>query len=150
MEQPETIMLNIVVADVDCTTSQALQMSRHADPEQRRTILCVTKIDKVTGDGILEARISAIRQALGTGIPVFAVRNRTQQENDDGLALTQARELEDAYFAKLPSLAEEMKGVGALFKKLVQLQLETIQHFTQYHKARQRLLVYCGKPFVKS
>ena len=40
---PESVILNVVSAMVDFSTSASLQLSQELDPEGRRTLLCVTK-----------------------------------------------------------------------------------------------------------
>ena len=43
---PETVILNVVSAMNDFSTSASLQLSQELDPEGQRTLLCVTKIDQ--------------------------------------------------------------------------------------------------------
>lgn len=59
MEPRETVILNVVSAMVDFTTSKSLQMSRKLDPEGGRTLLCVTTVDQHRDPGLLEKVLSA-------------------------------------------------------------------------------------------
>ena len=52
LTQQETIILNVVSAMVDFSTSASLQLSQELDPAGRRTLLCVTKIDQHRESGL--------------------------------------------------------------------------------------------------
>ena len=59
---PETVILNVVSAMNDFSTSASLQLSQELDPEGQRTLLCVTKIDQHHEVGLW--RRSALTLAL--------------------------------------------------------------------------------------
>lgn len=46
MKPEETIILNVISAMVDFSTSKALQMSRELDAACDRSLLCITKVDQ--------------------------------------------------------------------------------------------------------
>jgi hypothetical protein len=54
MEPEETIILNVISAMVDFSTSKALQMSRELDAACRRSLLCITKVDQHQEAGLGE------------------------------------------------------------------------------------------------
>ena len=68
MTPEETVLLNIVSATVDFTTSESLQLSRELDPDGARTVLIVTKIDRAEPglqDNVLDAEVSQLGGAGG-------------------------------------------------------------------------------------
>ena len=141
MTPPEAVLLNVVSAMVDVSTSKSLQMSRELDTAGTRTLLCFTKVDQHAEPGLH----TKIRNASTIfKCPVFCVRNRSQAENDEALSLDEARELERTFFAghdELGELPEDEVGVAALSHKLVALQSERIREtlFNTRPKIKQRV-----------
>ena len=132
MAPEESILLNVVSAMVDFSTSASLQLSRDLDPSGERTMLCVTKIDQHHEAGIGTKLGDAIVRLKLRPQHIFAVRNRSQAENDDALPLIEARAIERTALeanAELNDGAREQSyglGVAALSKMLVQVQFERI------------------------
>jgi hypothetical protein len=128
MSPKESILLNIVSCMVDFSTSASLQLSNELDVERRRTILCITKVDQHSEQGLhvkIQKSINAMRL---NPQHVFAVRNRTQIENELELPLHEVRRLEEMELLKLSegSVPEYQLGVKALSKYLVKTQCEEI------------------------
>ena len=129
----ESVILNVVSAMVDFSTSASLQLSQELDPTSRRTLLCVTKIDQHQEEGLAKKLSSAASQLKLRSDRVFAVRNRKQQENEQRVTLAEARRTEANFFAT----HEEMRrgaqqcgyglGISELSERLVSIQLERIQ-----------------------
>ena len=125
----ETIVLNVVSAMVDMSTSKALQLSRELDPSSQRTLLCITKVDQHTEPGLPDKIVAASRQL---GLPmeqIFCVRNRSQQENEHAVPLAQIRATETEFFSsrsEFAGLPPGVKGTGPLSKHLVKLQIDRI------------------------
>eukprot|EP00928_Gymnodinium_smaydae_P001874 TRINITY_DN10670_c1_g1_i1.p1 TRINITY_DN10670_c1_g1~~TRINITY_DN10670_c1_g1_i1.p1 ORF type:complete len:411 (-),score=72.98 TRINITY_DN10670_c1_g1_i1:56-1288(-) len=130
MTPEESILLNVVSAMVDFSTSKSLKLSRDLDSLGRRTILCVTKIDQHTDPGLVDKIGKAAEQLHLPPEHVFCVRNRSQPENDEEVDLAEARKREEEYFRshrefeKLPTTS---LSVSALSRKLVALQYDKIQ-----------------------
>ena len=76
VKDPRTIILCVVPANADITTSDALQMAREIDSKGIRTIGVFTKID------IMDKGTSARRMLLGQEVPLrlgyVGVKNRSQ------------------------------------------------------------------------
>jgi hypothetical protein len=130
MKPEESILLNVVSAMVDFTTSKSLSMSQSMDPTAQRSLLCITKIDQLREGGLARS-INAVTEGLS--IPsehIFCVRNRSQSENDACIALDEIRRKEREYFMSSEELREKVgahnKGIGELSKRLVVLQFERI------------------------
>ena len=128
MEPKESIILNVVSAMVDFSTSASLQLSRELDAEGRRTLLCVTKIDQHREKGLAEKILQAAHAMKLNCDNVFAVRNRSQEENDASLLLSEARVLEQAYLNGATDLMDngELHGIGLgvedMSRRLVEIQ----------------------------
>ena len=131
-EPPESIILNVASAMVDFSTSASLQLSQELDPEGRRTMLCVTKIDQHKESGLAKKLRVAIETMKLRAGHVFAVRNRKQEENDRSIALAKARKLEKECIDGNEELTEGAAlhsfglGVGTLSAQLVKIQMQRI------------------------
>ena len=132
-EPDESVILNVVSAMVDFSTSASLQLSQELDPNCRRTLLCVTKIDQHQEDGLAKKLGNAASQLKLRRDRVFAVRNRKQQENERQMPLAEARRAEAEFFATHDEMSRGSqqfgygRGVAELSERLVSIQLERIQ-----------------------
>ena len=76
VSDPRTIILVVVPANADMTTSDGLQMAREVDPKGLRSIGAITKID------IMDSGTSAKRMIMNQEVPLrlgyFGVKNRAQ------------------------------------------------------------------------
>ena len=74
-EVVRTIILCVIPANADITTSDALQMAREIDPKGIRTLGVITKVD------IMDAGTNARSMILGNEVPLrlgyVAVKNRS-------------------------------------------------------------------------
>jgi dynamin 1-like protein len=72
---PRTIILCVIPANADISTSDGLQMGRELDPKGLRTIGVITKID------IMDKGTNAKRMLLGQDVPLrlgyVGVKNRS-------------------------------------------------------------------------
>jgi len=71
---PRTIILCVIPANADMTTSDGLQMARDLDPKGLRTIGVITKVD------IMDRGVNAKRMLTGQDVPLrlgyVGVKNR--------------------------------------------------------------------------
>lgn len=128
MTPKESILLNVVSAMVDFTTSASLQLSRELDPMGYRTMVCVTKIDQHREKGLHEKVTGAISKMKLRSDSVFCVRNRSQKENDDKITLGASRTKEMVVLKELTEgrAVGYRLGVKALSKTLVERQCADI------------------------
>ncbi len=95
-----TIILCVVPANADITTSDALQMSREIDPKGIRTLGVITKVD------IMDAGTNARNMILGNEVPLrlgyVAVKNRSQQDIIDSKSVKVALKEENEWFENHP------------------------------------------------
>jgi interferon-induced GTP-binding protein Mx1 len=124
MAPEQSILLNVVSAMVDFSTSASLQLSRELDPTGDRTMICVTKVDQHKEDGLSDKIHSAIDMMKLDPEHVFAVRNRSQKEKYDQVPLKEVRDLEKRILGKISQDCDVGYGlgVGSLSKQLVKIQ----------------------------
>ena len=100
VSDPRTIILCVIPANADMTTSEALQMSRQLDPKGVRTVGVITKID------IMDKGTNAKRMLLGQDVPLrlgyVGVKNRSQQDIMDKISVVKALDAEKLYFSQHP------------------------------------------------
>jgi len=76
ISNPNAIILALTPANVDFTTSEALMLARQVDPDGRRTLAVVTKLD------LMDEGTDAVEVLCGRVIPVklgiIGVINRSQ------------------------------------------------------------------------
>jgi len=96
-KDPRTIILCVIPANQDMSTSDGLQMARELDPNGERTIGVITKID------IMDKGTNAKKGLLGQEIPLklgfVGVKGRSQQDIMDKMRVKRALELEKQFFA---------------------------------------------------
>ena len=132
-EPQESVILNVVSAMVDYSTSASLQLSQELDPTGARTLLCVTKIDQHQEEGLVKKLSNAATHLRLRSGRVFAVRNRKQEENDKNISLPDARRHENEFFESRDEMRRGASqfgyglGVGDLSARLVEIQLERIR-----------------------
>ena len=130
MENPRSVMLAVVPANVDIATQEILQLAKDYDPEQIRTLGVLTKPDIV--DTGAEAPIVDLIKGMGKGHQLslgwFMVRNPGQKQLEDPLFDRNAGEKE-FFQSKAPwsSLEKDKVGVEALRLRLREVLAERIR-----------------------
>jgi interferon-induced GTP-binding protein Mx1 len=116
MSPKKYILLNVVSSIIDFSTSASLQLSHELDVERKRTMLCITKVDQHSEQGLQDKIQKSIHAMKSNPRHVLAVRNRTQQENKAELPLHLVRRLEETALEKLlaGNVPEYQLGVKAL------------------------------------
>lgn len=124
-----TIILCVLPANADMTTSDGLQMARQCDPKGVRTIGVVTKVD------IMDKGTNAKRMIEGKDVQLrlgfIAIKNRSQQDIIDRIPVRKALEQEALYFSTHPiysTMNQNVLGAGNLIKKLGKILFTHIKH----------------------
>uniref|UniRef100_A0AAG5D9L1 dynamin GTPase n=1 Tax=Anopheles atroparvus TaxID=41427 RepID=A0AAG5D9L1_ANOAO len=125
IENPNSIILAVTAANTDMATSEALKMAKDVDPDGRRTLAVLTKLD------LMDAGTDAIDILCGRVIPVklgiIGVVNRSQQDINDKKAIEDQLRDEAAYLQrKYPTLATR-NGTPYLAKTLNRLLMHHIR-----------------------
>lgn len=100
IEKPNTIILAITAANTDLATSDALQMARLVDPECKRTIGVLTKLD------LMDKGTDALDMLMGRIVPLklgfVGVINRSQKDINDNKAIKESLNKEKEFFNSHP------------------------------------------------
>lgn len=125
IENPNCIILAVTAANTDIATSEALKFAKEIDPDGRRTLAVLTKLD------LMDAGTDAIDILCGRVIPVklgiIGVVNRSQQDIIDNKGIEDQLKDEAAYLQrKYPTLATR-NGTPYLAKTLNRLLMHHIR-----------------------
>nr|XP_029711548.1 dynamin-1-like protein [Aedes albopictus] len=125
IENPNSIILAVTAANTDMATSESLKMAKDVDPDGRRTLAVLTKLD------LMDAGTDAIDILCGRVIPVklgiIGVVNRSQQDINDKKMIEEQLRDEAAYLQrKYPTLATR-NGTPYLAKTLNRLLMHHIR-----------------------
>ncbi|MFT7816962.1 dynamin-1-like protein isoform X2 [Arapaima gigas] len=104
ISNPNCIILAVTAANTDMATSEALKVAREVDPDGRRTLAVVTKLD------LMDAGTDAMDVLMGRVIPVklglIGVVNRSQLDINNKKSVADSIRDEYAFLQKkYPSLA---------------------------------------------
>lgn len=136
---PNSIILAVVTANTDMATSESLKFSKDVDPDGRRTLAVVTKMD------LMDAGTDAIDILCGRVIPVklgiIGVVNRSQQDIMNNKTIQDALKDEAAFLQrKYPTLANR-NGTPYLAKTLNRLLMHHIRDCLPELKTRVNVMV---------
>jgi len=125
IQNPNSIILAVSPANMDMATSEALKIARDIDPDGRRTLAVITKLD------LMDAGTDAIDILCGRVIPVklgiIGVINRSQQDINDKKDIRDAIKDEASFLQrKYPTLATR-NGTQYLAKTLNRLLMHHIR-----------------------
>ncbi|XP_026747277.1 dynamin-1-like protein isoform X1 [Trichoplusia ni] len=136
---PNSIILAVTAANTDMATSEAIKMSKEVDPDGRRTLAVVTKLD------LMDAGTDAIDILCGRVIPVklgiIGVVNRSQQDIIDRKSIGDALKDEATYLQrKYPTIATR-NGTPYLAKTLNRLLMHHIRDCLPELKVRVNVMI---------
>lgn len=137
-EKEETIMLCVLASGVDITTSQILRYAKKVDPEGKRTMGVLTKLDLMNEGTSSEEALLGKQVKLELGF--IAVKNRTQIELGK-ITLKESFEKEKRFFAshKVYSKIPEYCGTGTLLNKVSKAL------YNQINKSRPKIMETINK-----
>ncbi|XP_075945482.1 dynamin-1-like protein isoform X3 [Anarhichas minor] len=138
ISNPNSIILAVTAANTDMATSEALKVAREFDPDGRRTLAVVTKLD------LMDAGTDAMDVLMGRVIPVklgiIGVVNRSQLDINQKKLVADAARDEYAFLQKkYPSLANR-NGTKHLARTLNRLLMHHIRDCLPELKTRINVL----------
>nr|XP_046235434.1 dynamin-1-like protein isoform X1 [Scatophagus argus] len=138
ISNPNCIILAVTAANTDMATSEALKVAREVDPDGRRTLAVVTKLD------LMDAGTDAMDVLMGRVIPVklglIGVVNRSQLDINNKKSVADAIKDEHAFLQKkYPSLANR-NGTKYLARTLNRLLMHHIRDCLPELKTRINVL----------
>lgn len=136
---PNSIILAVVTANTDMATSESLAIAKDVDPDGRRTLAVVTKLD------LMDAGTDAIDILCGRVIPVklgiIGVVNRSQQDIINNKTIKDSLKDEATFLqTKYPTLAAR-NGTPYLAKTLNRLLMHHIRDCLPDLKTRVNLMM---------
>lgn len=136
---PNSIILAVVTANTDMATSESLAIAKDVDPDGRRTLAVVTKLD------LMDAGTDAIDILCGRVIPVklgiIGVVNRSQQDIMNNKSIKDTLKDEAAFLqTRYPTLAAR-NGTPYLAKTLNRLLMHHIRDCLPDLKTRVNLMI---------
>ncbi|XP_068628158.1 dynamin-1-like protein isoform X2 [Battus philenor] len=139
ISNPNSIILAVTAANTDMATSEAIKMAKDVDPDGRRTLAVVTKLD------LMDAGTDAIDILCGRVIPVklgiIGVVNRSQQDIIDKKTILDALKDEATYLQrKYPTIATR-NGTPYLAKTLNRLLMHHIRDCLPELKVRVNVMI---------
>ncbi|CAI5480041.1 unnamed protein product [Closterium sp. Yama58-4] len=117
----ESVILNVLAAEVDFSTCESIVMSQEVDQDGDRTLAVVTKVDRAP-DGLYE-KIQGNSVRIGLGY--VCVRNKT----DADASHAAARLAETDFFDRHPELSRietDSRGIPALAQRLSEIQAKRV------------------------
>uniref|UniRef100_A0A8C5QHQ5 Dynamin-1-like protein n=1 Tax=Leptobrachium leishanense TaxID=445787 RepID=A0A8C5QHQ5_9ANUR len=138
ISNPNSIILAVTAANTDMATSEALKIARESDPDGRRTLAVITKLD------LMDAGTDAMDVLLGRVIPVklgiIGVVNRSQLDINNKKIVADSIRDEYAFLQKkYPSLANR-NGTKYLARTLNRLLMHHIRDCLPELKTRINVL----------
>jgi replication fork clamp-binding protein CrfC len=128
--EPRTIILVVIPANADMTTSDGLQLARELDPKGLRSIGVITKID------IMDKGTNAKNMIMGHDVPLklgyIGVKNRSQLDIDTNKRVFSALDEEKLYFSSHPvysTMPQDMLGTANLTKRLTKVLFTHIRNY---------------------
>jgi len=114
-----TIILCVIPAVIDLTTSEALKYALEWDVEQVRTLGVITKLD-IMNQGS-DARKTLLNEQVHLRLGYVGVKNRSQQNIIDKMGVQRGLDLERKWFMEHPlyrTLPKDCYGTDTLIQKL--------------------------------
>ncbi|XP_060101681.1 dynamin-1-like protein isoform X1 [Heteronotia binoei] len=138
ISNPNSIILAVTAANTDMATSEALKIAREVDPDGRRTLAVITKLD------LMDAGTDAMDVLMGRVIPVklgiIGVVNRSQLDINNKKSVADSIRDEYAFLQKkYPSLANR-NGTKYLARTLNRLLMHHIRDCLPELKTRINVL----------
>jgi GTP-binding protein EngB required for normal cell division len=127
---PRTIILAVIPANADMSTSDALQMAMELDPKGTRTLGVITKID------IMDRGTNAKKMIMGEEIALklgyVGVKGRSKHDIDMKVTVRKGLDEEKQYFASHPvysTMPPGYLGIETLTQKLTKILFHHIRAY---------------------
>lgn len=127
IKDPRTIILCVVQANVDISTSDAIKLARQNDKNGDRTLCALTKVDQLDKTNSLRATINNEEVVLRYGY--IAIKNRTANDIKNSVTVAQGLKEEQEFFLlNYPDLIEKgAASTKSLVNKLSMILAKNIQ-----------------------
>jgi vacuolar protein sorting-associated protein 1 len=130
IEDEKTIILCVVAANADLSTSDSLKLCRSIDKDGVRTLGCLTKIDLM--DRGTNARNILLNKEIELKLGYVAIKNRSQEDINQNRSVAESLAFEKTFFSTsqiYSSLPPGLTGTDSLTNKLTNLLYNQIKKF---------------------
>ncbi|GJE93832.1 Dynamin-related protein [Phanerochaete sordida] len=141
ISKPNCVILSVSAANVDLANSESLKLARSVDPQGRRTIGVLTKLD------LMDAGTNALDILTGRVYPLklgfIGVVNRSQQDINSNKSMSDALDAESEFFRSHPAYRNiaHKNGTKYLARTLNQVLMNHIRDKLPDMKARLNTLM---------
>lgn len=101
IKDPRTIILTVVPATVDISTSEAIKIAQEYDEKGIRTVGVLTKVD-LMDRGTNASQVLKNKSQVKLDLGIIAVKNRSKQDLDNHMSLNECRKEEKKFFEEHP------------------------------------------------
>ncbi|CAF1582859.1 unnamed protein product [Rotaria magnacalcarata] len=130
IKPPTAIVLHVIPASVDFTTSESMKLAKVFDQTCQRQLIAASKIDKYD-KGIAEKLQGRGLGSMDLQLGCVAVLNRNQDEIDQNISFDTMKQREKQFFIHhkeaFQHLPDEYKGSEQLVQRLATIQQERIR-----------------------
>jgi len=127
-ESPDSLILCIIPANIDITTSDALLFARQLDPVGARTLGVLTKIDLM--DEGVDCKKVLMNEEIKLTHGFVGIKGRNQREVNEKKTVKEAIQTELNYFCRHPvysTLPSDILGTSSLVNRTSKILFEMIQ-----------------------
>ena len=119
----------VIPAVDDFANSEAIKLAKTVDPEGKRTLGVVTKVDLAKNDVKIMDKLRGVGNNVNLKLGFIAVKNKMNNEN---VSIKQARTNEKTYFlssSQFFNVSREYWGTGTLIDRISELQMSRVEEF---------------------
>ena len=132
IQNEQMIILCVCPALDDFANSEAIKLAKEVDPEGKRTLGVITKVDLCKSDTKIEEKLRGEDNNVQLALGFIAVRNRTPDEVRKSINSVKLREREKVFFNTSPffyGIPKKYWGMDTLIDKISELQMKSIDEF---------------------
>lgn len=146
IENENMVILVVIPAMDDFATAEAVVLAKEVDPQGRRTLGVVTKVDNVQAGCGIRAKLRMEPGHVQLKLGFIAVINRTPAEVDNDTPAKEVRAREKRFFdtnLEVTGLEKEFWGLDTLVARVVDIQVEAVNEVSRRYCTSELLLVAC-------
>ena len=126
------IILCVCPALDDFANSEAIKLAKEVDPDGKRTLGVITKVDLCKADTKIEDKLRGEEDNVQLALGFIAVRNRTPDEVKKNINITKLRKNEQKFFntsSYFYGISKRFWGMDTLIDKISELQMASVDDF---------------------
>lgn len=127
VKQANSIILAIVTANTDVSTSESIQIARKVDPDGDRTIAVVTKLDLIDKGTLNDSKELLCGEKIKVKLGIIGVVNRSQKDINDNKSMKETLQCEKEFLRKNYPDIYKKHGNSELANSLQNILIEHIK-----------------------